>query len=77
MKAKGEPGKAGGPGNLVKLGCFAQKDIDGGYFNERDYGMRYRLAPNIQYAFEELDKAVAEAGKLIKDRIEAEAKAKL
>jgi len=49
------------PWALVRLVCFADPDIDGNYFGERDYSMLFSLAPNIQYAFERLDEAVAEA----------------
>ena len=51
------------PGDLVKLVYFSDPDIDGNYFSEADYAMLYGLAPNIQYAFEELNKAVAEGRK--------------
>jgi hypothetical protein len=61
------------PWDLVKLICFGDPDIDGNYFGEADYAMLYQLAPNIQNAFEELDTAVAEARKAIKERIEKSA----
>jgi hypothetical protein len=34
----------------------------------QDYRGLFAIAPNVQYAFEELDKAVAEARELIKKR---------
>jgi hypothetical protein len=40
------------------------------YFSEADYAMIYRLAPNVQNAFEELDKSVAEARKVIRERLQ-------
>ena len=49
--------------------CFGQQDIDGDYLSEAEYATLYRLAPNIQNAFEELDKAVAEAREEIKEHI--------
>jgi hypothetical protein len=69
MKPLGAPGRPR-PWALVRLICFRDSDIDGGYFNEADYSMLYGLGPNIQNAFEQLDKAVAEARDLIKARME-------
>jgi hypothetical protein len=70
MRKLGIPGKFGAPWDLVKLVCFGDADIDGGYFSEGEYAMLYRLAPKIQNAFEELDKAVGEARDVIKQRME-------
>jgi len=57
------------PWALVKLVCFGEPDIDGNYLGEADYGALYGLAPNIQNAFEELDKAVSDARDIIKSRM--------
>jgi hypothetical protein len=35
-------------------------DIDGNYFSEADYSALYKILPDPQYAFEELDKAGTE-----------------
>ena len=58
------------PWELIRLVCFAEPNIDGKYFSEADYSALYGLAPKIQYAFEELDKAVAEARDMIRERID-------
>jgi hypothetical protein len=42
---------------LISIICFSDPDINGGYFNEREYGALYQLAPNIQKAFEAADEA--------------------
>jgi hypothetical protein len=49
----------GGTVGVLRISCsaFSQPDIDGYYFTETEYAMLYGLAPNIQNAFEELDKA--------------------
>jgi hypothetical protein len=70
MRRLGIPGRRGRPWDLVKLVCFAEPDIDGNFFGEADYAMLYQLGPNIQNAFEELDKAVAEARQTITKRFE-------
>lgn len=69
MKRIGNFMRWGAPWDLVKLVCFCEPDMDGNYFREPDYAMLYGLGPNIQNAFEELDKAVAEARDAIKARI--------
>jgi hypothetical protein len=61
---------------LVKLICFAQPRPDGEYFSELDYQYLYGIAPNIQSAFEALNKAVMEAREDIKARIAAAEKIK-
>ncbi|MCU1248522.1 MAG: hypothetical protein JWQ49_1551 [Edaphobacter sp.] len=55
---------------MVELVCFRTPDMDGNYFSATDYTMLYQLAPNIQNAFEELDKALGEAREQIRDRLE-------
>jgi len=75
MRRLGVPGNNTRPWDLVKLLCFSQADVNGNYFSEADYAALYRLAAKLQYAFEELDKAVAEARAAIKDRIEKERRA--
>jgi hypothetical protein len=70
MKRPGNLMHWGAPWDPVKLVCFCEPDIDGQYFSEADYAMLYRFGPNIQSAFEDLDKAVAEVRKIIKERIE-------
>jgi len=54
---------------LIKLVCFAEPKPTGEYFSEADYAFMYGIAPNIQSAFEALDKAVMEARDDIKRRI--------
>ena len=54
---------------LIKLIYFSEPKPDGEYFTEVDYQYLYRMAPNIQSAFEALNKAVVEARKEIKERI--------
>jgi len=56
---------------LVSLVCFCEPDIDGNFLGEADYSALYGLGPRIQYAFEELDKAVSEAREAILVRIRA------
>jgi hypothetical protein len=58
------------PWHWIDIVCFTQPNIDGTYFTERDYSAIYPFAPNIQHAFDELDKALAEARDQIKARIE-------
>jgi hypothetical protein len=53
----------------IEIICFAKPDIDGKYLDEADYRAIYAFAPNIQHAFEELNKAIAEAREDIKERI--------
>jgi hypothetical protein len=72
MKRLGVPGGRARPWVLVRIICFAEADIDGNYFAEADYSALYRLAPNIQNALDELDKAVGEARKAIKERMKKE-----
>jgi hypothetical protein len=43
--------------------------MDGDYFSEAEYSAFFGIAPSIQNAFEELDKAVAEAREMIKERL--------
>jgi len=69
MRRRGNQMRWGAPWDLVKLICFSNPDIDGGFFTEAEYAMLYQLGPNIQNAFEELDKAVAEARDAIRDRL--------
>lgn len=59
---------------LISIVCFPEPNIDGRYFSEADYGMLYKLAPDIQYALEQVDLIIMEARKVIKQRIEAEKK---
>ncbi len=61
---------------LIELICFAEPKPDGEYFSEVDYQMIFRIAPNIQAAFEALDKAFMEARDAIKIRIEQSEKIK-
>lgn len=56
---------------LINIVCFAEPNLDGRYYSEGDYGMLYRLAPNIQAAFEVIDKIIYECREAIKKRIEA------
>jgi hypothetical protein len=42
--------------------------VDGNHFSEPESSGLYGLAPNIQYAFEGLDKAAAEAREVIRNR---------
>ena len=69
MRKIGNLSRWGAPWDLVKLVCFSEPDIDGNFFNEHEYVMLFRLGPNIQNAFEELDKTVVEARREIKERI--------
>jgi hypothetical protein len=55
---------------LISTICFAEPNINGEYFSEADYGALYRLAPNIQHAFETVDKAVADAREELKRKID-------
>jgi hypothetical protein len=55
---------------LAKLICFAEVKPDGEYFSEIDYQYLYKMAPNIQSAFEALSKAIVGARKEIKARLE-------
>lgn len=55
---------------LVELVCFTQPDSSGVYFNEMAYRYLYALAPNIQMAFEALEKSLGEAKAALKRRLE-------
>jgi hypothetical protein len=54
---------------LVVLVCFSEPNIDGKYLSETEYGMLYRLAPNIQHALEMLDQVIGEARKALKEKL--------
>jgi hypothetical protein len=69
MKKIGNP-KFGGLWGIIKLVCFSDPNIEGNFFSEAEYAALYQLAPNIQNAFEELDKALGNARDAIKDRLE-------
>jgi hypothetical protein len=58
------------PWHWIEIICFCQPDIDGAYFSEADYHAIYPFAPNIQNAFEVLDKALSDAREEIKTRLE-------
>lgn len=68
MMKLGNP-KFGGLWGLIKIVCFSEPDIDGNFFSEAEYSALYGLGPNIQNAFEELDKALGEAREAIKTRL--------
>lgn len=57
---------------LISLVCFAEADLSGDYLNEADYGALYRLAPNIQYAFEIADEAFSTARKTLRQKLDKE-----
>lgn len=54
---------------LIKLVCFAEPKPDGEYFTEADCRYLYSIAPNLQGAFEALNKAMVEAREEIKNKI--------
>jgi hypothetical protein len=54
---------------LISLVCFAEPDIDGGCFTERECGFLYQLAPNIQHAFEAADATFISAQDDLKRKI--------
>ncbi len=68
MMRIGNP-RTGGLCGLIKLVCFADPDIDGAFYTEAEYSALYKLAPNIQNTFEELDKALGEGQEEIKARL--------
>ncbi len=70
MKRTGPATRSAPPWHWVELVCFTQPDMDGTYFKEADYRTIYAFAPNIQNAFDVLDKALADARDVIKARIE-------
>jgi hypothetical protein len=57
-------------------GCFDQPEMYGTYFSDADYRAIYPFAPNIQNAFDLLDKARSEARKEIGDRLSKSGNAK-
>ncbi|WP_263353367.1 hypothetical protein [Acidicapsa acidisoli] len=69
MKRTGPVTRIAPPWHWVELVCFTQPDIDGTYFEEVDYRAIYAFGPNIQAAFETLDKALGEARDEIKARL--------
>lgn len=59
---------------LIGIVCFTEPNIDGGYLNEQEYGCLFRLAPNIQHAFETVDTVISEARKELERKLEEERK---
>jgi hypothetical protein len=57
------------PMQLIELVCFKSPDMDGNYFSSADYSALYGLAPNIQNAFDLLDKRLMDARDLIRSRL--------
>jgi hypothetical protein len=62
--------KVASPWHWIEIVCFCQPDMDGAYFSEADYRAIYPLAPNIQNAFDVLDRALSDARDEIKARLQ-------
>jgi hypothetical protein len=58
----------------VKLLCFSEPDIGGNFFNEAGVRDAIQVGPNIQNAFEELDRNLNEARESIRARLEKAAR---
>jgi hypothetical protein len=50
---------------------LTEPNIDGIYLNEKEYSILYGIAPNIQYAFEQVDEVIREARSELKKKLES------
>ena len=59
---------------LISIVCFTEPDVNGTFLNAADYAALYRLAPNIQYAFEQADEAFSTARKALRQKLDEKKK---
>jgi hypothetical protein len=56
----------------IGIVCFIEANIDEKYLTDRDYNVRYGIAPNIQYALQQVDEVIREAREILKATIQQE-----